>query len=391
MRSIVQSLIDLFLRYFWRFAPRGVLLALPGTSRQFGPPRHVASWSEYQKQYSSSWHLVYGPSSTRLPAPFYCADSRIKPLPSQLVWPEFGVAEIPSGRLLDHFGWVVGQKDTFLAEFCGKGFSKQSAVNRLLKLKPPEHMDGITLNLSSAFSFNNFFHTIVDALSRWHLVHQAGYTWDCFDHVVLPMHQSRMTREIERAIGIPAEKVIRLTWHQQLECATLVQPSFPGYHAWTAWWVPSFYRTLFPPCSGSRRRKLYVPRRGVRQITNAAELETRLAALGFEEFDPTQGLGSIATLQEATHIVGVHGAALANLVFCRTGTRVLELMPTDIAYHENSTFYTSLCAAAGLPYGVLVGRSQRNRLSSISPQTDADFTVPIVDFEQAIRALLEES
>jgi capsular polysaccharide biosynthesis protein len=333
--------------------------------------------------------LVYGPSSTRLPPPFYCADSRIKPRPSQLVWPQFGVAEIPGGRLLDHFGWVVGQKDTFLAEFCGKGFSRQSAVNRLLKLKPPEHLNGITLNLCSAFSFNNFFHAIVDGLSRWHLVQKAGYTWDSFDHVVLPMQQSRMTQEIERAIGVPAEKIIRLTWHQQLECANLVQPSFPGYHALTAWWVPDFYRALFPPSGSLGRRKLYVPRHGVRQIIHAAEIETRLAALGFEVFDPSRGLASIATLQEASHIVGVHGAALANLVFCPPGTRVLELMPSDIAYHENSTFYASLCAAAGLPYGMLVGPSKKNRFTSISPQTDADFAVPLAEFEQAMQALLD--
>ena len=389
MHSSYQSWIDLSLRHFWRIVPRSALLALPATSRRFGPPRHIASWREYQKRHPTSWHLVYGASSACLPAPFYGVDSRITPRPSQQVWPEFGVAEIPGGRLLDHYGWVVGQNDTFLAEFCGKGFSKQSAVNRILKLKPPAHLDGTTLNLSSAFSFNNFFHALVDGLSRWHLVHKAGYTWDSFDHVVLPQQQSRMTQEIERAIGVPAEKVIRLTWHQQLECTTLVQPSFPGYHALTAWWVADFYRTLFPPCSGLRRRKLYVPRRGLRQIAHPAEIETRLAALGFEEFDPSQGLASIAMIQDATHIVGVHGATLANLVFCRPGTRVLELMPSDIAYHENSTFYASLCAAAGLPYGVLVGPSKKNRRTSISPQTDTDFAVPIADFEQSVSALLE--
>jgi capsular polysaccharide biosynthesis protein len=56
-------------------------------------------------------------------------------------------------------------------------------------------------------------------------------------------------------------------------------------------------------------------------------------------------------------IVGAHGAGLANLVFCRPGTRVVEIVPTDNAY----PFYFSLAVGAGLDYRYLVARSVQER------------------------------
>lgn len=41
--------------------------------------------------------------------------------------------------------------------------------------------------------------------------------------------------------------------------------------------------------------------------------------------------------RSATHIIGAHGAGLANLVFCQKNTKVLELFPAD---HSTSAFWT---------------------------------------------------
>ena len=50
-------------------------------------------------------------------------------------------------------------------------------------------------------------------------------------------------------------------------------------------------------------------------------------------------------------VVGTHGAALANLVFCRPGTVVVELMGTNTA----STLYTSLSWRRSLRYHMVMG------------------------------------
>ena len=49
-------------------------------------------------------------------------------------------------------------------------------------------------------------------------------------------------------------------------------------------------------------------------------------------------------------MVGAHGAALTNLVFCQPGTRVLEMFGADYV----NPCYRNLCAAAGLEHHAVV-------------------------------------
>jgi hypothetical protein len=93
-------------------------------------------------------------------------------------------------------------------------------------------------------------------------------------------------------------------------------------------------------------------------------------------------------MAEATHIVGVHGACLANLVFCGSGTRVLEIMPTEISKYYNRAFYRTLCASGEMPYGAVIGESRRLRLLPFSPQPKTEFTVDLSDLDKGLEALL---
>jgi hypothetical protein len=76
-------------------------------------------------------------------------------------------------------------------------------------------------------------------------------------------------------------------------------------------------------------RRIYVSRRDSarRRLVNEAELETRLAGLGFEsiiagEFSPQD---QIAAFRDAAMIVAPHGAALTNVLFMTEGASLLEL------------------------------------------------------------------
>ena len=50
-------------------------------------------------------------------------------------------------------------------------------------------------------------------------------------------------------------------------------------------------------------------------------------------------------------VVGGHGAGLADLAFCRPGTRVLELLPDS----HPMPFFATLAGSGGLRYGYLLG------------------------------------
>jgi capsular polysaccharide biosynthesis protein len=52
--------------------------------------------------------------------------------------------------------------------------------------------------------------------------------------------------------------------------------------------------------------------------------------------------------------VGAHGAALANLAFCRPGTHVIELFSPLYV----NPCYRKLCLGAGLSHGAVIGNGK---------------------------------
>jgi hypothetical protein len=373
----------------WQILPRDILRLLPGTSQTYGPPRRATSLAEYRQKPEVQWRDVFPANTEPLPSPFFCNDPQVFAQDTEVVWPESGVAVLPDARILDEHAWVVGRGDTFIGDFCYLGNSRQSRVNHIVKLHPPRHVPGCTLNLCSANAVTNFFHYVIDAVSRYELVRRAGFTWDDFDQIVLPRFRTPMTAEIDAAIGLPESKVLRMGRREQIVCETLVQPSFPGPIACTPPWVVNFYRGLFPPAdTTSRHRKLYFPRRGNRHPAKADEIDARMSAMGFEIIDPVATPDLRTRMAEATHIVAVHGACLTNLVFCAPGTRVLEIMPSEISKYYNRAFYRVLCASGDMPYGAVIGKSRRLRLSPFSPQPKTEFDVNLDELNDGVAALL---
>ena len=111
----------------------------------------------------------------------------------------------------------------------------------------------------------------------------------------------------------------------------------------------------FPPPPGPGRRRVFVtrpPGQG-RSFTNYEEVMAVVQAAGFEVLDPGRHPFSeqVRIMGEAAAVAGPHGAGLTNLLFCPTGTKVLEIFPRD-----NGTMpFAMLSAVRDHHYDVLVG------------------------------------
>ena len=79
-----------------------------------------------------------------------------------------------------------------------------------------------------------------------------------------------------------------------------------------------------------RSRRLLIERRGpTRKIGNFDEVRAYLGQEGFETIS-LEGMApkdQILLFRSAEFVIGAHGAALTNLLFCEPGTKVLEFMP----------------------------------------------------------------
>jgi capsular polysaccharide biosynthesis protein len=103
-------------------------------------------------------------------------------------------------------------------------------------------------------------------------------------------------------------------------------------------------------------RRIYVSRRSrgdYRRLINEDELIGALAGLGFAAVDPQllPAAAQVHGFAGAEAVVGLGGAGMFNTVFCRQGTKVLDIESSS----RFALAHAGLFASAGLDYGMIVG------------------------------------
>lgn len=128
-------------------------------------------------------------------------------------------------------------------------------------------------------------------------------------------------------------------------------------------------------------RRLYIRRNsGYRNVLNSQEVEDSLAGQGFEVVEPEKlsFLEQVEVFSGASVVVGATGAAFANLLFCKPGTRLVimiaELEGTSYNYWQN------MACAAGNSVSYVLGTIKTTEDSSIH----SDFEVSVRDVMEAL-------
>jgi capsular polysaccharide biosynthesis protein len=133
--------------------------------------------------------------------------------------------------------------------------------------------------------------------------------------------------------------------------------SLPGSEGRSPRWAVDYLREkLVKPSSTKPRKKIYFKRGGnvERKILNEASLIMTLQNDGFDIVDPEvlSVQGQIELMSETSIVIGAHGAALSNLLFCRNGTAVIEIFSPD--YFRTDCYYT-LSAIKSFNYWYIIG------------------------------------
>ena len=184
-------------------------------------------------------------------------------------------------------------------------------------------------------------------------------------------------------LGIPSAKRVWARHAQWLQPDRLLVTSFPGLKRNYPRWLPAaLHRHVLPPAVVSSIR-LYVPRTGVRRAVNEPQLIQIAREFGFQIHDFERCDDEPELFGAAEAIIGSHGAGLANLAFCKPGTRVLELVPSD---HVLPYYYT-VSESMRLEYHALMGRSLGSRPSGSFGPSPFDFFVDPEEFRTALIAM----
>ena len=255
---------------------------------------------------------------------------------------------------------------------------------RRLSLPKPQAVTGRTLVLASTGG-DTYFHWMTDVLPRVGLARRAGYDPASFDWVLVNSLIHPFQRESLHQLGIHANRC--LAFHKKelvYEMEEAVLPSLPGVPGVVPPESVDFLRNAFPTGKTPRGRKIFIGRGEAkhRPLIHEKEIWAQLQKRGYDSVD----CGKMSVQEQAEVfgsaevVVGAHGAALTNLVFCRPGTRVVELFSPAYV----NPCYRDLCIAAGLRHAAVIGNGEDWVLSERHDQPSAPITASWELVEQAL-------
>jgi hypothetical protein len=200
-----------------------------------------------------------------------------------------------------------------------------------------------------------YAHWMGDVLPALHLVELAGIDLASIDRFIFLRKDQGYHRESCKRLGIDPKKILVFSRQlQNISADELIVPSQPRTHMCTSPWIADFLRRTFLPSFDAARApapglRLYLSRAkaGKRRVANEADIAGLLARYGFRtvHLEDISVAAAAKLLSNAEMVVAAHGAGMANLVFCRPGTKIIELYSWHISQE-----YWMLAATLGLDY-----------------------------------------
>jgi capsular polysaccharide biosynthesis protein len=318
--------------------------------------------------------------------------------------PEFKILSLPDGCLYTGpYSPVIidTAKSSVITKYSSQ-FSRliyyynDDAINVISKAR---YVDGSVFVMFDDIAPLNYCHWLVDGLPRLAALGFSTRRKDCY--VATSSIEAGWQIETLKLCGFDEDRILglsdfeavrarRLVVPSQLALSEIPHPAFKG-----APWALAYLRATLGYGTtgdrGDRRRddfgsKLYISRADAagRRILNEDKLYEVLETCGFERVC----LGGLSFGQQvrlfssASHIVGIHGAGLANLVFAGRDCKVLEIFP---ATYGTPAYYI-LAAAQELPYYTYVS----DNIETGTHPTFDDMTVDIDHFVAACGKIIGE-
>lgn len=374
---------------------------LPLTSEIIGPPKGVyqTTWDwivkseknptkiseKYKEIYPKNWVYRSAPGTV---------DETIHwkfPPQYQREAPAAFVALIKEGRVCSEGGTVITPDDRILADVSkeiGRSIENHSIFSKW-KLPSVEKIEG-TVALLSAPLGQVYFHWMLNVLPRIDLLRKrTGNLEEIYKFLVNGISHP-FQRETLSKLGIPESKIIESDRYPHIKAKTLLVPSIPGKPGNAIpLWACEFLRNEFldakPLQESARPERLYISRSKAthRRVINEAEVVTYLEKREFQSFqlESLPLAEQILLFSSAKVIVAPHGGGLTNIVFCKPGTKIIELFSPN---YVNGCFWT-ISNHLGLDYYYATGNGKKPPANIDPHKVDEDIEIEL----NSLKSLIE--
>ncbi len=204
---------------------------------------------------------------------------------------------------------------------------------------------------------SNYFHWLYDVLPRLSALPKE--MWKEVDVFLFPNHEYPFQKETLGILGIPENKVKSSLQENHWKAGKLLCTTHTRNEYQFTDWVISFLRNSFITLNENspEGEKIYLSRgdAATRRIVNEPELVEKLKEQGFKVYELSKYSfqEQVGIFNKADVVVAPHGAALANLAFCRPGAKILEIFSPGFI----TSLYYNLCDKAELEHHYLIGET----------------------------------
>ena len=212
--------------------------------------------------------------------------------------------------------------------------------------------------LLSLDSGSNYFHWLCQLLPRIKLLSDYDLNYSKINGILIPHISDNIISESFSKLKVPQKLCINQKQSHIYNFKQMIVPSRPNRHIYFTQWSLDFLKSTFLKKDYKQNLKLYIfrdPKYG-RSIINNNEVWHFLKKMGYIKVDPDGiSISKQAKLfNKASHVIGSHGASLANLSFCQPNTKVIEF------FNQNyiTPLYWNLCNILKLKYGYLISRNK---------------------------------
>ena len=208
--------------------------------------------------------------------------------------------------------------------------------------------NGIVFSLLTGGAGNeNYWHWLFDVLPRLEILNKKKDIRD-IDYFLFPDLKQRFQIETLNMLNIPPNKRLSSRQYRHLKADKIIVVDHPNVLKpedlpmqnlpdWITKWLRDTFLSKIEFDQNNLPKKFYIDRsdsisnlRHTRKITNEEEVKNLLIKNGFSiiTLSNLSFVKQISLFKNATHIVGLHGAAFANTIFCDPGTLVVEIKPS---------------------------------------------------------------
>jgi predicted O-methyltransferase YrrM len=225
-------------------------------------------------------------------------------------------------------------------------------------------LSGNTALLSDWFVTSNYCHWLYDTLTRINYIRSVFS--EEIDHWIVPSTLGIFVSPSVQAFGIDPASLISLETNSEISVESLIvtSSSATSLHPARNGWLENidFLQSHLLSLAGGKYRhnesgkRILVSRADVvvRNLIGETELFDLLRdTFGFERISPgTLPFDEqIALFSQAEIVIGLHGAGLANIVFCKRGTLIIEISSRE--YGTGS--YSTMARSQELEYALIYG------------------------------------